>query len=188
MQIYVSDIYIKHLHQKFMESLTLITLIPFFSRGRLGGGDLDIAGLLGALIDLVLLIRVRIGSTELVAVGDEGPHEVHGGSGEGAAADAEEEADDDNEDVLSALPEGAEAEGGGGGLGRDDGGPAGEIGMADLDRAEVEIADGGGGVSGAQRSDDAVDGEESGSAGLGGLAGDGVAQGGGGGGGYGVGD
>ena len=44
-------------------------------------------------------------------MGEERPSEVHGGSGECSAANAEEESDDDTQDVLSAVTEGAEVVG-----------------------------------------------------------------------------
>ena len=44
-------------------------------------------------------------------VGEEGPSEIHGGSGEGSATNAEEESDDDTQDVLGAVTEGAEVVG-----------------------------------------------------------------------------
>lgn len=43
-----------------------------------------------------------------MARGEDGPDEVHGGGGEGAAADTEEEGEGDAEDVLGAVAEGGE--------------------------------------------------------------------------------
>lgn len=58
--------------------------------------------------------------------GDYGPNEVHGGSGERAAADTEEDPDDDHEDVLHAP---LDARGSAGrGVGK-----LWELGAADLD-------------------------------------------------------
>ena len=45
------------------------------------------------------------------AMGEERPSEVHGGGGEGSAANAEEESNNDTQDVLGAVMEGAEVVG-----------------------------------------------------------------------------
>lgn len=73
----------------------------------IGGGNLDVSHLLRAeFVGVFELVGV------VIAGGEEGPGEVHGGGGEGAAADAKEEGDDDAEDVLGAVAEGAEIGGG----------------------------------------------------------------------------
>lgn len=84
----------------------------------------DVADLLGALrvrrLLLVVELVVRGGRG---GAGHHGPDEVHGGSGERAAGDAEEEPDDDHEDAPGALL---------GPSGRGRGGVR-EIGAVDLD-------------------------------------------------------
>ena len=50
-------------------------------------------------------------------VGEERPSKVHGGGGEGSAANVEEESDDDTQDVLGAVAEGVEVIGSNGLLG-----------------------------------------------------------------------
>ena len=50
-------------------------------------------------------------------VGEERPSKVHGGGGEGSAANVEEESDDDTQDVLGAVAEGVEVIGSKGLLG-----------------------------------------------------------------------
>lgn len=49
-----------------------------------------------------------------MAGGEDGPDEVHGGGGEGAASDAEEQGECDAEDVLGPVAEGGEVVGCGG--------------------------------------------------------------------------
>lgn len=58
--------------------------------------------------------------------GDYGPHKVHGGSCERAAAETEEDPDDYHEDVLHALLDARRSVGCGAGK-------LGELGAADLD-------------------------------------------------------
>ena len=50
-------------------------------------------------------------------MGEERPSEVHGGGGEGSAANAEKESDDDTQDFLGVVMEGAEVVGSEGLLG-----------------------------------------------------------------------
>ena len=50
-------------------------------------------------------------------MGEERPSTIHGGSGEGSAANTEEESDDDTQDVLGAVTEGVEVVGSEGLLG-----------------------------------------------------------------------
>lgn len=91
----------------------------FLDGHRLSSRDLDVALLLGVLGHILLLLAVGVKAADLVPVADEGPGQVHGGGGEGTAADPEEEADNDSQDILGALPEGAETKGhgfGGGAL------------------------------------------------------------------------
>lgn len=74
----------------------------------LSGGDLDVAGLLGA-VDLLVIGEIAVhGGAVVVTGGEDGPDEVHGSGGESAASKAEEEGKRDAEDVLGAVTEGGE--------------------------------------------------------------------------------
>lgn len=74
-------------------------------------------------------------------MGEERPSEVHGGGGEGSAANAEEESDDDAQDVLGAVTEGAEVVGSDGLLGF----PVPQRHVVAVDRVTEEEDLGGGG-------------------------------------------
>lgn len=74
-------------------------------------------------------------------MGEERPSEVHGGGGEGPAANAEEESDDDTQDVLGAVTEGAEVVGSEGLLGF----PVPQRHVVAVDRVAEEEDLGGGG-------------------------------------------
>lgn len=90
---------------------TLISFIPFLDRDNDSSRDLGVTCFFGALVHLLLLLAVRIRAADLVPVGDEGPGQVHGSGGEGAAANPEEKADDNHEDILGAFAKGAKPEG-----------------------------------------------------------------------------
>lgn len=60
---------------------TLIPVVPFLDRERIGTGDLDVGCFLGTLIHALIRIDVGIRAADLVAVGDEELGQVHGGGG-----------------------------------------------------------------------------------------------------------